>query len=202
MDGPKIKDDITNLVKAGKTYMTKDEIQRLTDDVKKIRVEIADNGYEVQNSKDLTLKIEKKIESNHKEVKASIMTIREKSQNNEANANAYKKSLQVLDDRLKAFIKNAQLSGNTAVGEGNVVQEIEDSILQIRTDFDEYKKMNSSEQRMLKNDLYNKATKQENIELEKRVEGQAEEMFGKLKDIFPDKDLMQRKLNRLDRQIR
>ena len=26
MDGPKIKDDITNLVKAGKTYMTKDEI--------------------------------------------------------------------------------------------------------------------------------------------------------------------------------
>ena len=68
------------------------------------------------------------------------MTIREKAQNNEANANAYKKSLQVLDDRLKAFIKNAQLSGNTAVGEGNVVQEIEDSILQIRTDFDEYKK--------------------------------------------------------------
>ena len=130
------------------------------------------------------------------------MTIREKAQNNEANANAYKKSLQVLDDRLKAFIKNAQLSGNTAVGEGNVVQEIEDSILQIRTDFDEYKKMNSSEQRILKNDLYNKATKQENVELEKRVEGQAEEMFGKLKDIFPDKDLMQRKLNRLDRQIR
>ena len=47
MDGPKIKDDITNLVKAGKTYMTKDEVQRLTDDVKKIRIEIADNGYEV-----------------------------------------------------------------------------------------------------------------------------------------------------------
>ena len=181
--------------------MTKDEVQRLTDDVKKIRIEIADNGYEVQNSKDLTLKIEKKIDSNHKEVKASIMTIREKAANNEANANAHKKSLQVLDDRLKAFIKNAQLTGNAAAGDGNVVQEIEDSILSIRTDFDEYKKVNSSEQRILKNDLYNKATKQENVELEKRVEGQAEEMFGKLKDLFPDKDLMQRKLNRLDRQV-
>ena len=65
----------------------------------------------------------------------------------------------MLDDRLKAFIKNAQLSGNTAVGEGNVVQEIEDNILQIRTDLDEYKKINSSEQRILKNDLYNKSTK-------------------------------------------
>ena len=84
MDGPKIKNDITNLVKAGNTYMTKEEISRLTEDVKKIRVEIADNGYEVQNSKDLILKIEKKVDSNHKEVKGSIMTNREKSQNNEA----------------------------------------------------------------------------------------------------------------------
>ena len=47
--------------------------------------------------------------------------MREKGNSNEANLNALKKSLQVLDDRLKAFIKNAQLSGNTAVGEGNVV---------------------------------------------------------------------------------
>ena len=78
----------------------------------------------------------------------------------------------MLDDRLKAFIKNAQLSGNTAVGEGNVVQEIEDNILQIRTDLDEYKKINSSEQRILKNDLYNKSTKKENEELEQRIEHQ------------------------------
>ena len=64
MDGPKIKSDITSLIKAGQTYMTKDEIARLTEDVKKIRIEIADNGYEVQNSKDLCLKLEKKIDSN------------------------------------------------------------------------------------------------------------------------------------------
>lgn len=51
----------------------------------------------------------------------------------------------MLDDRLKAFIKNAQLSGNTAVGEGNIVQEIEDNIMKLREDLDEYKKSNSSE---------------------------------------------------------
>ena len=118
------------------------------------------------------------------------MPLREKGQNNEAGVNTLKKSLQVLDDRLKAFIKNAQLSGNTAVGEGNVVQEIEDSIMQIRSDFDEYKKSNSSEQRILKNDLYNKATKAENLELEKRVGQRSDENFSKLHDLFPDKELI------------
>ena len=128
LDATKVKSDISGLIKAGQTYMTKDAVARMTEDVKKIRVEIADNGYEVQNSKDLSLKLEKKIDSNHKELKSTIVTLREKGQNNEGNFNALKKSLQVLDDRLKAFIKNAQLSGNMAVGEGNVVQEIEDNI--------------------------------------------------------------------------
>ena len=75
----------------------------------------------------------------------------------------------VLDDRLKAFIKNAQLSGNTSVGEGNVVQDIEDNIIKIREDLDEYKKTNSSEYRILRNDMYNKSTKGENEQLEERV---------------------------------
>ena len=100
---------------------------------------------------------------------------------------------------MKAFIKNAQLSGNMAVGEGNVVQEIEDNILQIRTDLDEYKKSASSEVRILKNDLYNKSTKDENQQLEQRLGQQNEQMFNKLQDLFPDKDLIQRKLNRLDK---
>ena len=116
--------------------------------------------------------------------------------------NGLKKSLQVLDDRLKAFIKNAQLSGNTAVGEGNVVQEIEDNILQIRTDLDEYKKMNSSEQRILKNDLYNKSTKEENEALEQKMTQQQEESMARLHDLFPDKDVIARQLKKLDRQVR
>ena len=132
-----------------------------------------------------------------------MVTLREKGQTNEGNFNVLKKSLQVLDDRLKAFIKNAQLSGNMAVGgEGNVVQEIEDNIEQIKTDLDEYKKINSSEQRILKNDLYNKSTKDENKQLEQRIGQQNEEMFAKLQELFPDKDLIQRKMNRLDKQVR
>ena len=53
----------------------------------------------------------------------------------------------------------------------------------------------------MKNDLYNKATKAENLELEKRVGQRSDENFSKLHDLFPDKDLIQKKLNRLDRQV-
>ena len=93
LDGAKVKSDISALIKAGQTYMTKDAVARMTEDVKKIRVEIADNGYEVQNSKDLCIKLEKKIDSNHKEVKSTMVTLREKGQNNEASCNVLKKSL-------------------------------------------------------------------------------------------------------------
>ena len=47
LDAAKVKSDISNLIKTQQTFMTKEEISRLTEDVKKIRIEIADNGYEV-----------------------------------------------------------------------------------------------------------------------------------------------------------
>ena len=47
LDTTKVKNDISSLIKAGQTYMTKESVARMTEDVKKIRIEIADNGYEV-----------------------------------------------------------------------------------------------------------------------------------------------------------
>lgn len=62
--------------------MTKEDIVNITADVKKIRGEIADNGYEVANTKEMCNKLEKKVESNHKEVKTSFVPIREKAETN------------------------------------------------------------------------------------------------------------------------
>ena len=140
LDGAKIKSDISNLTKAQQTFMTKDAVSNLMADVKKIRNEIADNSYEVQNAKDSVSKVEKLIDANHKELKEKLGEARKKADNNEGNVNGIKKSIQALDDRLKAFIKNAQLSGNTAVGEGNIVQEIEDNIQKLQGDLEDLKK--------------------------------------------------------------
>ena len=87
--------------------MTKDAVANMQADVKKIRNDIADNNYEVQNAKDLVAKTEKLIDSNHKELKTALGAARQKADHNENTIAGIKKSIQALDDRLKAFIKNA-----------------------------------------------------------------------------------------------
>ena len=82
LQGDKIKSDITTLKQQVVTFVTKESIERMTEDVKKIRIEIADNGYEVQIAKDQVSKNEKLIDSNHKELKQSIQTLRTKGEQN------------------------------------------------------------------------------------------------------------------------
>ena len=52
--------------------MTKESVARMDEDVKKIRIEIADNSYEVQAAKDMVNKTEKLIEKTQKENKDSM----------------------------------------------------------------------------------------------------------------------------------
>lgn len=73
--------------------------------------------------------------------------------------------------------------------------------MKLREDLDEYKKVNSSEQRILRNDLYNKTTKEETQQLESRLMQQSDDMVTRLQEIFPDKEAVQKRLNKLDRKV-
>jgi len=55
----------------------------------------------------MVAKAEKVIESNHKDLKAALQTARAKADSNENSVKELKKIIGALDDRLKAFIKNA-----------------------------------------------------------------------------------------------
>ena len=123
----KVKEDIAALWKATTTFMTKESATRMEEDVRKIRLEIADNSYEVQAAKDMVLKTEKQMMENTKELKNSIATIRDRSQKNEQASEGNKKLIVILDDRLKNLVKDAALTGGGGSG-NNVVQEIEDNI--------------------------------------------------------------------------
>ncbi len=139
-------------------------IERFTEDVKKIRIEIADNGYEVQNCKDNVSKNEKLIDSNHKDVKKILGELKIRAEGNTEEHKSNKKVIGLLDDKLRTFIKNMQLSGGAAMaGEGNVVQEIEDNIRGLRDDLDEWKKHSGNERTIIMNDLHNKQTKEEAV---------------------------------------
>ena len=67
------------------------------------------------------------------------------------------------------MVKNAALSGNTSMGETNIVQEIEDNIQKLRDDLDDLKKSSVSDFNVIRNDLHNKFTKEDAKVLEQRL---------------------------------
>ena len=108
--------------------MPKEDVERITEDVKKFRIEIADSSYEMQSVKDSIAKVEKLVETNQKEVKLSMQNARVKAESTEKSVAGNKSAIKELNEKVKNFIKNAALSGNTSMGEGNLVQEIENNI--------------------------------------------------------------------------
>ena len=170
LQGDKIKSDITTLKQQVMTFVTKESIERMTEDVKKIRIEIADNGYEVQIAKDQVRNSEKLIDSNQKELKQSIQTLRTKGEQTSEAQKVSKQQIGMLDEKLRTFIKNMQLSGGAAMaGEGNIVQEIEDSLQKLKDDMEEWRKTSGNERIIIMNDLQNKFTKKESTVMEDRL---------------------------------
>ena len=173
----------------------------MTKDVAKIKTDIGDLGFEVSAAKDLVKKSDKLIETNHKELKTQIGDNKKMSTKNEEYILGLKKNLQALDDRLKNMIKNAALSGNSAMGESNIVQEIEDKLGSMKDELDEFRKHMGSEQRILRNDLFNKATKDDTQLLETNMMDRIQEMLDALKDSMPDKENLGKRFRGIEKQV-
>ena len=123
----------------------------------------------MQSVKDSIAKVEKLVETNQKEIKLSMQNARVKAESTEKSVAGNKSAIKELNEKVKNFIKNAALSGNTSMGEGNLVQEIENNIQKLRDDLDDLKKYSDQEQRIIKNDLYTKLTKDDGNNIENNV---------------------------------
>lgn len=145
LDGSKLKSDLANVIKTLPNLVPKEDIERITEDVKKFRIEIADSTYEMQSVKDSIAKVEKLVETNQKEIKLSMQNARVKAESTEKSVAGNKSAIKELNEKVKNFIKNAALSGNTSMGEGNLVQEIENNIQKLRDDLDDLKKYSDQE---------------------------------------------------------
>lgn len=72
LDPGKVKHDISTLTKNQATFLPRENVARMEEDVKKIRMEIADNSYEVQAAKDMVTKTDKMQEAGFKDLKQSL----------------------------------------------------------------------------------------------------------------------------------
>lgn len=80
------------------------------------------------------------------------------------------------------------------MGEGNVVEEIEIALKDLRLDLNELKKKTESDSKIIRNDLFNKATKEEINQLDITLTQKIEFACNNLRDLFPDKDALSKKL--------
>ena len=72
----------------------------------------------------------------------------------------------------------------------------------MRNDFDDFKKDSENDRSIIKNDLAKKFTKDESLKLEQRTTAYIESVIEGLKNVYMEKGPLQKRLNKLDRNIR
>jgi len=202
MDALKMKHDLSELVHQAPNFVTSEGIERLTSDVKQFRTSIANINFEIQSARDLITKEEKSNETNLKDITTRFANIKVSLENIDQQGQGNGKKLVALDDKLRSYMKNAALTSGGGHGAGNIVEEIEEAIAKIRDDQNDLKKDTSSELVMIRNDLNRKFTKEDGTELEKRMSSYIESVVIQIKSSFVEKEILQKRLNKLDRNIR
>ena len=202
LDGAKLKADIHNLKKACEDFVPKVLVSNMEADVRKIRTEIADNSFEVQSAKDMALKVEKTLLTNEKELRALFPPIKEEVEKQKQSINQTKKQITLLDEKIKTIIKNAALSGNTSMGGSNIVQEIEDSILKIKQDLEEYIKNAEFDKRTTRIMIDEKAAKNEIQAIEAAFGKQVAGATAQLDEVNADRVTLRQNINGLNKKVK
>ena len=202
LDGAKLKLDILSLKKACEEFVPKVLVANMEADVKKIRIEIADNSFEVQTAKDMTLKLEKALVLSEKQTMAMFPPIKDDVEKNKQSISQQKKQMTLLDEKIKSIIKNAALSGNTSMGGGNIVQEIEDSILKIKQDMEEQVKYAEFDKRTTRNMIDEKVAKNEIKTIEESFSQQVSDAKAQLDEANIERNTLRQNINGLNKKVK
>lgn len=111
--------------------------------------------------KDNIIKIEKTIESNQKSALEKIQNLRVGMEDMDNRLQGDGKKITALDEKLRSYMKNQALMGGGSYGGGNIVEEIESNIQNLRSDLEEFIKSTKSERNIVSIDLSKKMTKDE-----------------------------------------
>ena len=109
----------------------------------------------------------------------------------------------MLDDKIKSIARGGGLGGG-GVGNGvntAMTDDLEAAIAKLREDLDKHKSTYEKDQAKVKDELAHKATKQDLDDLEARMMQRMQDMFDQLRNMFPDKDALKKKLAALEKNV-
>ena len=136
LDGPKIKADILQLFKITANVGSKDLIEGLKEDLRRIKQELADSAYEITNTREQIAKTDKDMKSMEKNIKKDTATNRAKIDACETAIAALKKNMGN-DEKRRQRLAESKASPNGSVHGGEDFGDLEDDLRLLRLDHDQ-----------------------------------------------------------------
>ena len=84
---------------------------------------------------------------------------------------------------------------------GGLLEDLEHQLAKLREDHDGLKGEFDATNEKIKDELPRKATKEELAELEARMMQRLQDMFDQLRQMFPDKEAMNKKIKALEKNV-
>jgi len=135
LDGPKIKADILQLFKITANVGSKDLIEGLKEDLRRIKQELADSAYEITNTREQIAKTDKDMKTMEKNIKKDTATNRAKIDACEGAIAALKKTIGN-EDKKKQRLAEAKSSPHGS-NHGGDFGDLEDDLRLLRLDHDQ-----------------------------------------------------------------
>ena len=168
LDGTKIRADILQLFKVQNNVVFKEALTPIDDKLRQLEDHIKDTQYDLTQSKEIQKTLESTMESNHSAYKQEQNSLRARADGNEAQIQALKKQIALLDEKIKQIGKAAAMGGNSAMA-GDLLGDLEKSIAALRVDVDKNRDTLYREKERIDRELDTKASKEELADLENRM---------------------------------
>lgn len=201
MDGTKIKADILQLFKITQKMVNEDDISSMKDDMRRMKSEMADCNYDVAACKDIITKVEKSIDASQKENTQNINLLRQRMDAHDQKFASIKKNMELLDSKNKNSSKTASLNQNPGLAV-QVIQDLETELNKLKEDHENLKGKQDKDTKQIFGELDDKASKQDLVDLESRLIQQLSDLATQMREMFPDKEAVRKKLRDLSDKIK
>lgn len=115
---------------------------------------------------------------------------------------ANQKHVVLLDEKIKNLGRAAAGGGGGGGIGAALLEDLEAALAKVREDLDNHKSEYSKDQGKVKDELEKKATKEELADLEARMMQRLQDMFDQLRQMFPDKEAIKKKLAAIEKNVR
>lgn len=107
----------------------------------------------------------------------------------------------MLDERVKSVGRAAALGGGGGGMAAELLEGLENGIKKLREDLDNLQSQHTKDMTKVQDELNQKASKDDLADLEARLMQRLQDMFDQMRQMFPDKEAMKKKIGSIEKNV-